>query len=139
LLLKGVKKDNFFGKHKNRFSDWIFFLEIKLNDGKYLTIRRDVLSNTKISFKEHFSKYQNFTQETVRDYKDISINAKEPEKNAKKILENKYRKFDIDTDFDFRRFIPYLLRNQNDYQDVFKLNKFRGKDESWKPLLFELL
>lgn len=139
LLLKGVKKDNFFGKHKNKFSDWIFFLEIKLNDGKYLTIRRDVLFNTKISFKEHFSKHQNFTQEITRDYKDISINAKEPEKNAKKILEGKYRKFDIDTDFVFRRFIPYLLRNQNDYQDVFKLNKFRGKDESWKPLLFELL
>ena len=50
LLLKGVTKKNFFGKYGEKFSDWVFFLEIKLNNGEYLTIRRGVNPNTKISF-----------------------------------------------------------------------------------------
>ena len=60
LLLKGVDKNNLFGKPKNKenFSDWVFFLEIKLNNGEYLTIRRAVNPSTKTSFKKHFSKHQ---------------------------------------------------------------------------------
>lgn len=139
LLLKGVNKDNFFGKHKEKFSNWVFFLEVKLNNREYLTIRRAVNPNTKISFKKHLSKNQYFIHEENWDYKDFSINSKDKEKNPKYILEKEYLHFDINKEFNYRSFLSYLLRTQNDYQDVFKLNKFRGKDKYWKPILFQLL
>jgi uncharacterized protein YydD (DUF2326 family) len=139
LLLKTVNKKTFFAKNKEVLSDWIFFLEIELNDGRYLTIRRAVNPNTKISFKEHFSRNQDFTHEPSWDYEDLSINATNDDDNPKYILENEYLKFDVVNDYGFRSFLSYLLRTQNDYQDVFKLNKFKGKDVAWKPLLFKLL
>lgn len=139
LLLKEVKNNNFFGKHGKRFSDWVFFLEIELNDKEHLTICRAVNPNTKISFKKHFSKHQDYTNEVNWDYLNLSINTKDKEKNPKYILQTEYLQFDINTDFNYRNFLSYLLRTQNDYQDVFKLNKFHGIDRDWKPPLFKLL
>ncbi len=139
LLLKGVNKDNFFGRHEEKFSNWVFFLEIKLNNGEYLTICRAVNPSTKISFKKHFSRNQNFVNEGNWDYLDISINTKDEEKNPKYILEKEYLNFNVNSNYNYRSFLSYLLRTQNDYQDVFKLNKFRGKDKDWKPALFGLL
>ena len=123
LLLKKVDKDNIFSKYQEKFSNWVFFLEIKLNNGEYLTIKRAVNHNTKISFKKHVSKNQNFTQETSWDYEDLSLTSNDADKNPKRILEKEYLKFDVNTDFNYRSFLRYLLRTQNDYQDVFKLNK----------------
>lgn len=139
LLLKGVDKHNIFSEYQEKFSNWIFFLEIKLNNSEYLTIKRAINPNTKISFKKHLSKNQDFTQETNWDYEDLSLTSKDAEKNPKRILEKEYLKFDVNTDFNYRSFLRYLLRTQNDYQDVFKLNRFKGKDKDWKPALFQLL
>ncbi len=41
--------------------------------------------------------------------------------------------------WNYRKTITYFLRSQQDYQDVFKLNKFKGKDKDWKPMAFDLL
>lgn len=139
LLLKQDKKGSFFNKNKDIFKGWVFFLEIKLNDGKYLTIRRSIDDCTKVSLKEHFSHNQNFINENIWDFENFSINAKDEKQNAKHILENNYLKFDINNTFTFRSFLSYLLRTQDDYRDVFKLNKFRGSDRNWKPALFNLL
>lgn len=139
LLLKKVSKDFFFKKHELKFSNWVFFLEVQLNDKKFVTIRRAVSPNANISFKEHFSKDQDFSEETNWDYDKVSINTKDEEKNPKNIFENKYLKFDINTEFKFRSFLSYLLRTQDDYQDVFRLNKFKGKEKDWKSPLFNLL
>ena len=137
MLLKGVNKKIFFGKFSEHLSDWVFYLEIKLNSGRYLTIRRAVNPNTKISFKEHFSKDQEFTFESEWDYEDLLLNAKSEEDNPKYILEKEYLNFDIAEDFNFRSFIPYLLRTQNDYKDVFLLTESYSH-KSRKPLLFNL-
>ena len=40
---------------------------------------------------------------------------------------------------DFRKSSGYFLRTQDDYSDVFKLQKYKGADADWKPILFELL
>ncbi len=140
LLLKEVKKNNFFGKPKNKekFSDWIFFLEIKLNNGEYLTIRRAVNPSTKISFKKHFSKHQDYNNEANWNYSDLSLKTKDKEKNPKNILEKEYFKFDINIEFSYRSFLPYLLRDQKSYNKVFDLDSF-FKHKDWKPALFKLL
>ena len=50
LLLKKVVKGSFFYKHSAIFASWIFYLEIELNNGRYLTVRRGVGSHPKGSF-----------------------------------------------------------------------------------------
>ena len=142
LLLKKQTKKTFFGKGSKlyNFLESIFFLELKLNNGKYLTIRRAVNQNTKISFKKHFSKNQDFINESNWDYENLSLFSKDDDKNPKYILENKYLKFDVNSQFGYRNFLSYLLRTQNDYQDVFELNKLKRSDhKDWKPALFQLL
>jgi uncharacterized protein YydD (DUF2326 family) len=137
LLLKKVIKGNLFDEKQTQFSDWVFFLEIELNDGGYLTIRRPVNPNTKISFKKHNIKFQDFSSNNDWDYKDLSLSARE--NNPKRILDNEFLKFNVlPQPFDYRDFLPYLLRTQGSYNEVFELDNFY-KHKNWKPLLFSLL
>lgn len=138
LLLKKVVKSSIFKKHLKKFSDWIFFLEIELNSGEFLTIKRPVNPNTKISFKRHLARNQNLIEEIDWDHKDLSLNSKEEETNPKIILETEYLKFNVAPEFNYRKFLPYLLRTQKDYNQVFELSYFRYHKD-WKPLLFALL
>src|SRR6185369_4655473 len=98
MLLKKIDKGSLFGKHKDKFDGWIFFLEIELNNGKYLTIRRAIDPNTKISFKKHFSKYHSFVYETQWDLEDLSINANKEEDNPTYILQE-YLRFDVNNKY----------------------------------------
>lgn len=139
MLLKKVEKKSIFGKHLGSFEGWIFFLEIELNSGEFLTIRRAVIPNSKISFKKHNLKYQDFTLESRWDYEDLPLNGTLEESNPKLILQKQLLKFDVSTRYNYRWFVSYLLRTQNDYRDPFLLSKFKGKDKDWKPNLFDLL
>lgn len=138
LLLKGVSRDSIFSRHKEKFSTWVFYVELKLNNGKYLTIKRSVDHNTKISFKEHFAKDQDFSKSNDWDRQDLALNAASKDDNPKAVLDS-YLNFNIAPEYNFRTYLGYLLRAQDDYGDVFKLSKFDGKDVNWKPPLFKLL
>ncbi|MBV4422784.1 DUF2326 domain-containing protein [Clostridium tyrobutyricum] len=138
MLLKNINKKHMFKKHIDKFKNFTFFLEIKLNNEKYITIKRSVKNNTKISFKLHNNKYQNYINETNWDYKELSINSKHPEKNPINILNN-YLSFDVLENYNYRKTLNYFLRTQDDYKDIFHLNKFKGSDIEWKPFLFQLL
>src|SRR5690606_32407218 len=77
LFLKGVARNsNFLFKNKDKggkllFEDYIFYLELLLNSGKYLTIRRSVATPTKISFslqdqsQDGFIPPQDWQQENI--------------------------------------------------------------------------
>ncbi len=133
LLLKGFNKGQFLYRNKIKFSEYIFYLEILLNDGSYLTVKRSVLNNSKISFKKHTNKYADFRDSDNWDYKDISFD------KAKDIL-NDFLDFDILQEYDYRKTVSYFLRSQEDYLDVFQLNKYRSsRDLEWKPVLLQLL
>jgi uncharacterized protein YydD (DUF2326 family) len=111
----------------------IFYLEIQLNNGKYLVIKRSVNTVSKISFKLNEFELVDFIPPTAWDEEDISFD------KAKENL-NKYLEFDVLTKWPYRKSITYFLRTQQDYQDVFQLNKFnKGKHIEWKPFVFELL
>jgi len=141
MLLKKVTKKYFFYKEssKEKFKDYTFYLEILLNDGRYLIIRRSVSQNTKIAFKinnttsEEFILYQNFDE-----YPSSFLNA---QKKLNELLKLDFYKSHHET---YRRLVNYSLRSQSDYDPkmntVFQLRKFaRNKDKQWKPLLFNLL
>jgi uncharacterized protein YydD (DUF2326 family) len=49
MFLRTVDKDYFL--NNNLFKDHIFYLELKLNSERYLTVKRGIQNNTKISLK----------------------------------------------------------------------------------------
>ena len=59
-FLKKVTKDHLFKRHADLFADFVFFLEIQLHDGSFLTIRRSASEPTKIAFKRHAQAGQNY-------------------------------------------------------------------------------
>lgn len=132
MLLKEVKEDHMFKIYHEKFSGYVFFLEVLLNQGEYLTIKRAVDAPTKVSFK--VTKVStNLLFEEDWDKKNISF-----EKAGKTLDE--YLAFDILKHWPYRKSVTYFLRSQKDYNDVFQLSKFaKGKDVDWKPFMFDLL
>lgn len=114
------------------FKDMVFYGEIELNDGRYLIIRRSIDKNSKISFKINESKSSGFIFPEEWDEENLSF-----DKSRAKL--NEYLGFDVLTNFGYRKSITYFLRTQQDFLDVYKLDKFKGKHSDWKPFVFELL
>jgi uncharacterized protein YydD (DUF2326 family) len=133
LLLTKRNPKFFLFKHLDLFQEFIFFLEIELFDGSFLTIRRSVKNPSRINFQKHKISRQNFV-ELPEDYwahQDV------PFQRSLKILDGllDLRSF---KPWSFRKGIGYQLRSQEDYRDVFQLGKFIGKHSDWKPFLAHL-
>lgn len=133
MLLKKLPANSFLRDPK--FQEYIFFLEIELNDGRFVTIRRAV-NNSKVSIKIHLDKNQNYINETEWDFLNYTIDGKYSAiKELQKLLN-----FDVLNNTKYRNTLTYFLRAQEDYKNPFQLSKyFKNKDSSWKPALFELL
>ena len=114
------------------FSKQTFFLELLLNSGKYLIIRRGIEKPSKISFKLNETSLVGFDIPTEWDEENIAF------EEAKDML-NTFLDYDVLTNWSYRKSISYFLRSQKDYLDVFQLNKFKGKHIGWKPFVFDLL
>ncbi|MBL8149783.1 MAG: DUF2326 domain-containing protein [Blastocatellia bacterium] len=111
----------------------VFFLELKLNDGRFLTIRRGVSQSTKISLKINLVVVNKFIDSKEWDFSDIPI------KKAREEL-SLLASFNVLPDYPYRKGLGYFIRTQNDYVSVFELRKFgKGKHIYWKPFLFSLL
>jgi len=137
MLLKGINKKHFF-KEKSQFNESIFFLEIKVSESKYITIKRSIEFSSKVSFKFHDKPYQDFTYDTWWDYVDLPMTSNDIHRNPVWILNN-YIKFNSVLPYSYRNYISYFLRSQYDYDEVFKLSKYKGSDALWKPMLAYLL
>lgn len=136
MLLKELDKNSFLrGKS---FENHIFYLELVLNCGKYITIKRSTKNASKISFKLHKEARDVGETITVWDYEELPMSTQDETKNPRVLL-NGFLAFDVLKGESFRKTSGYFLRTQDDYKDVFKLQKYRGKDIDWKPNLFELL
>ncbi|OCJ22532.1 DUF2326 domain-containing protein [Serratia sp. 14-2641] len=133
-FLKKRNKEMFLFKHFDRFSEFVFYFEFKLNDGKYITIRRSVSDNSKIHIKRHDYDNQNFTtlSDAEWDYKKLTFD------KAKLLLDSLLNLTSI-SPWDYRMAISYALRRQDDFNDIFQLKKFGPKHISWKPYIGHLL
>lgn len=139
MLLKDVDKHHFLLKIKEEdksvFINHVFYLELHLNSDKFLTIKRSIESNTLISFAIQNQTTKDYLPPQNWTYENITI------KKARSIL-NDYLSFDFfhNKDYNYRKSISYSLRTQDDFKDVYKLNKFvGGRDVDWKPFMFDLL
>lgn len=132
-LLKGRSPKMFLFKHMDLFADFIFYLEIEYKSGKFLTIKRSVEHNSKISLKRHTSQFQDFTFLPDDEWTHSNI----PIDRAKETLDSIFN-LNVVKPWDYRMPVSYALRSQDDYSDVFQLSKF-VKHIAWKPYLSKLL
>lgn len=134
-LLKQVKKDHLFRRKSELFSDFVFFLEIQLPDGGLLTIRRSAAETTKIAFKRHQQRWQNFSDLPEPDWDHW----RETFDNAVVLLDSLLA-FKPIKPWSYRKGLGYFLRGQGDYGNVFQLTKFgAAKHKDWKPYLARVL
>ncbi len=134
-LLKKINDHHFTKKIPNVLKDIIFYLELEIRPGSYVTIRRSVSNNTKISLKNHTDFHCHFTCENEKFWNHYNISFEK----SKEIL-NSYLAFEEIKPFDFRKGLTYFLRKQKDYLDVFQIEKFNsGQHSYWKPYIAKLL
>lgn len=132
-LLKGKSQNFFLFKHFDIFKDFVFYLEIEYTENKYLTIKRSVENNSKISFIKHDEKNQTFVHLVDDEWTHLNL----PIEKAKLELDS-ILNLEVVKPWDYRKPVSYALRSQDDYADVFQLKKF-VKHIEWKPYLSKLL
>jgi uncharacterized protein YydD (DUF2326 family) len=133
-LLKGRDNGFFLFKHFDLFKDFVFFLEIELLDGTFITVRRSVEKHTRIHFKRHSVGLQDYVDLPDDDWDHKAV----PFERARQLLDGALDLRDLKP-WSYRKIIGYLLRSQDDYRDIFQLAKFKGGDADWKPFLAQLL
>lgn len=134
-LLNQEDKIIFPYKFKKIFQGFVFYLELKLNDNTYLTIRRSVDKHTKISFRKSIhSQNLHVDQVPIENWDHMDL----PFKTARDYLDGILNLRGLGT-WSYRNLMGYLLRGQNDYQQVFQLSKYKGKQSKWKPFLAYIL
>lgn len=133
-FLKGRSKEFFLFKFGDVFEGFEFYMEILLNSGGFVTIKRVVSNHSKISLKRHSESMQDFNNLSKSSWDHFEI----PISKAKAILDA-YVDLDVLRTWDYRAAVAYCLRSQEDYTDIFKLDQFRGQHISWKPYLGNLL
>lgn len=133
-FLSGKDPKLFLFKHLDKFENFVFFIEITLEDESYVTVRRTVGEATKISFKRHEASHQDFSTLPLSawDHQDV------PFERARELLDGilDWRAL---KPWSYRKGLGYLLRSQEDFREVFQLRKFASKHADWKPFLAHLL
>lgn len=133
-LLKGRDRNSFIFKNQDLFGDFIFFLEVKINDKNFLTIKRAVKDNTRVAIHKHNESNQNFITLPDQDWIHSDFKSFDRSKKALDSLLN----LSFIKPWDFRQAISYALRSEYDYKEVFKLPKFHN-DIDWKPYIAHIL
>lgn len=124
----------FLFKHEDIFSLFVFFVEVQLNDNSYLTIRRSVSQASKVSFKKHKEKHQDYASLADGNWDHLDV----PFTRAKELLDSLLDLSAIEP-WTYRNGLGYLIRSQEDYNEVYKLRKFGSRDVHWKPYLSHIL
>lgn len=138
MFLKEIKNGHFLKDNFSKFKNHVFFIELMIKEDFFITIKRSVKNNTKISIKTHENRNQDFRYENDWDFKDLPLTTKKEDKNPKHIL-NELWGFSRVLPYNYRKYINYFLRTQYDYDKVFKLSKYQGRDSEWKPYLATLM
>jgi uncharacterized protein YydD (DUF2326 family) len=135
-LLKTIgNKDHFLKTRDDLFGELIFFLEIELGKGDFVTVRRKVREATKIAFVHHQERHRNFnkTSDEEWDHVDVSLSA------SVRMLDG-YLELTAIKPWSYRKGFNYFLRRQEDYSNEFQLRKFMsGNHKDWKPYVARVL
>lgn len=133
-FLAGRDANFFLFKHLDRFSEFVFFLEIQLLDGSYVTVRRSVSEASKIAFKKHVARHQDMSTLSDMEWDHVDV----PFERAKELLDSLLNWRALKP-WHYRKGLGYFLRSQEDFRDVFHLRKFANSHADWKPFLAHIL
>lgn len=124
----------FLFKHEEVFKSFVFYLEVQLPESTYLTVRRRVDEATKISFKKHGARHQDFSVLADSEWDHLDM----PFERARDMLDSLLDWRDLKP-WSYRKGLGYQLRAQEDFRDVFHLGKFAAAHSDWKPYLAHML
>lgn len=124
----------FLFKHLDLFQEFVFFLELELEDASFVTIRRGVEDATKISFKKREAGHQDLSVLPIPEWDHQEV----PFERARELLDGLLDWRALNP-WSFRKGLGYLLRSQDDFRDVFQLRKFANAHADWKPFLAHVL
>jgi uncharacterized protein YydD (DUF2326 family) len=127
-FLAGRDPKFFLFKHLDLFKDFVFFLEIGLQDASYVTVRRGVEEASKISFKKHQAGHQDFSALPMSEWDHQDV----PFDRARDLLDGLLDLRALKP-WSFRKGLGYLLRSQDDFRDVFHLRKFQAAHAEQGP------
>lgn len=133
-LLQRKHKEFFLFQPSGRFIDFIFYLELELPRGGFLTIARPVDPGSRVDLLSSSGSVTDATDVQADDWDHTNL----PFPRAKLLLDG-YLGIDSLKPWPFRKLVGYLIRSQRDYLDVFQLGKFSGKHQDWKPFVAHLL
>jgi uncharacterized protein YydD (DUF2326 family) len=133
-FLAGRDPKFFLFRHEDRFADFVFFLEIELLDGTYVTVRRSVADQSRIAFKKHAARHQDFSELAEREWDHFDV----PFERARELLDS-YLDWRALKPWRYRKGLGYFLRSQEDFGDVFHLRRFANSHADWKPFLAHIL
>lgn len=133
-LLARRDRRMFLFKHEDLFEDYVFFLEVELSSGGYVTIRREVEEASKISFKRHLSPGQDLRDLAEEQWDHYKV----PFDRARTLLDGLLNLTAL-RPWDYRKGLGYFLRTQDDYTDVFQLRRFASAHADWKPFIAHML
>lgn len=133
-FLAGRDAKFFLFKHSDLFSEFVFFLEIQLDDGSFVSVRRNVAEATRIAFKKHVVGHQDFSTLSHNEWDHFDL----PFERARELLDSllDWRALKPWT---YRKGLGYFLRSQDDFRDVFHLRRFANSHADWKPFLAHIL
>jgi uncharacterized protein YydD (DUF2326 family) len=133
-LLKGIDQGHFLKRRPDLFDHLVFYLELSIAPGRYVTTRRSVAEPTKVSLACH-DRPRDFDGELEPAWDHWRV----PIDRAVRLLDGILELTPIRS-YGYRKGISYFLRRQSDYDDVFRLSKFAsGRDRDWKPFVARLL
>jgi uncharacterized protein YydD (DUF2326 family) len=133
-FLAGRDAKFFLFKHQDRFNEFVFFLEIELFNGSYVTVRRSVSEASKVAFKKHAARHQDFSTLSDLEWDHLEV----PFERAKELLDSILNWRTLKP-WSYRKGLGYFLRSQEDFQDIFQLRKFANTHADWKPFLAHIL
>ncbi|ELA9874939.1 DUF2326 domain-containing protein [Vibrio parahaemolyticus] len=132
-MLVKVPKNGFFLKdNKEKFLEYVFFLEIQIDKDKFLTIRRGI--STKIDIFITTEKVNVIDSGLEPVHGNLGVD------KAKSLLD-KYTKLDVvkNCGGHLRKGLRYCIRRQEEFINIFKARNHNEKDKDWKPYLGGLL
>lgn len=134
-LLGTVDKNHDFRKHGYLFESLTFYLEFLTPSGVFVTIRRGVTGNQNIAIQESEEINYDLRRHSLNEWTHSKLGLKRARGIADELLS-----LDVIHPYAFRKGLGYILRRQNDYDEVFRITKFAsGNDIDWKPFMALLL
>jgi uncharacterized protein YydD (DUF2326 family) len=119
LLLKGTAPEHFLFRHRERFKNFTFFIEIALNSGDFATVRRAADDPNKIAMARHAEGGQDFNNEPEDSWDHVGLAREE----AFRLLDG-WLDLGILKPHDYRKAITYSSDLRATTQTNFNLPSF---------------